>query len=92
MIATIPASEQHNGIYLVTLEISDQCPVCNGPRGNVFGTHSYDGSRRLNCDGWNNPCGHIDKYAEIRKEGKRVTYKEPEPYGRESRVSRTLNT
>lgn len=77
MIVTIPSSAQHNGQGLVSLEISDSCPVCNGPRGKLFGTHSFDGSRRLNVDGWNNSCGHVDTYAAIREEGRRVAFKEP---------------
>lgn len=24
----------------------------------------------MNCDGWKNPCGHIDKYSKIREEAK----------------------
>lgn len=77
MIVTIPASSNHNGIGLATFEISDSCPICNGPRGEVFGTHSFDGSRRLNVDGWKNPCGHVDTYKAIREEGRRVAFKEP---------------
>lgn len=45
-----------------------RCPRCGGPRGEVFRTISYDGSRRLACDGWKNPCGHIDFYATARHE------------------------
>lgn len=81
MIVTIPSSQFHGGLGLISLEISDLCPVCNGPRGQVFGTHSFDGSRRLNVDGWNNPCGHIDYYDAIRKEGKPVPFKEPTKFG-----------
>ena len=80
MIVTIPSSSTHGGFGLVTLEISDNCPTCGEKRGEIFATHSYDGSRRLNCDGWNNPCGHIDKYSDIRQEGKRVPYKEPHEF------------
>lgn len=80
MIVTIPAMQEHEGMFLVTLEISDNCPKCGKPRGKVFGAHSYDGSRRLNVDGWENECGHIDKYEDVRKEGKKVPYKEPESF------------
>jgi len=74
MIVEIPSCDEHAGspLCLVRLEISDTCPVCGGPRGAPYRTISYDGSRRLNCDGWINPCGHIDKYASVRKEGKAV--------------------
>lgn len=80
MIVTIPSSSEHNGYGLMTVEISDNCPVCGGPRGQVYGTLSYDGSRRVNCDGWNNPCGHIDLYSDVRAEGVRVAFKEPQAY------------
>lgn len=80
MKVTIPARTEHNGYAIATYEISDNCPVCGKPRGKVFGTHSFDGSRRMNVDGWRNDCGHIDKYSDVRKEGKRVAYKEPAPF------------
>lgn len=72
MIVTIPACIEHRGIKSVTLEIADKCPVCGGPRGEPYKTSSYDGSRRLQCDGWMNPCGHVDKYSDVRKEGRLV--------------------
>jgi len=80
MIVTIPKMSEHGGYpgNIITLEISDNCPICGGRRGKIFGTISYDGSRRLHCDGWENPCGHIDRYKDVRNEGKAVNYKEPE--------------
>ena len=63
MIVTIPACDEHCGYMSATYEISDKCPVCGGPRGQIFGILSYDGSRRLHVDGWKNPCGHVDKYS-----------------------------
>lgn len=77
MTVTIPSCTEHNGIYATTYEISDFCPVCNGPRGKLYGALSYDGSRRLHVDGWKNPCGHIDKYEAVRQEGRKVAYKQP---------------
>jgi hypothetical protein len=71
MKVTIPATAEHQGFYSITVEISDFCPVCGGKRGKVFDGISYDGSRRLHVDCWNNPCGHIDKYCDVRKEAKK---------------------
>lgn len=82
MIVTIPATTEHNGFMSATYEISDNCPVCGKPRGKIFGTFSFDGSRRMNVDGWDNECGHVDKYSDVRKEGKRVAYKKPTEYGK----------
>jgi hypothetical protein len=71
MTVTIPDREQHEGIFSVTLEIPDKCPKCGAKRGTkVWQGLSYDGSRRLHVTQWENECGHIDKYAEVRKEMK----------------------
>ena len=67
----IPGSDDHGGHHLVTVTPSWVCPICGGPRGQVVRTISYDGSRRLACDGWTNPCGHIDLYSAVRHEAKR---------------------
>lgn len=75
MIVTIPACKEHGGYLLATYEISDYCPVCGMKRGKIFGTHSFDGSRRLNVDGWRNKCGHLDTYEQVRNEGKKVDFK-----------------
>jgi hypothetical protein len=56
------------GHHLITVTLRWVCPVCGGPRGEVHPTISYDGSRRLGCDGWTNPCGHLDTYDAIRLE------------------------
>jgi len=68
MTVTIPACAEHNGFHAVTVKIYDTCPICGARRGDVFETLSYDGSRRLNVDGWLNPCGHVDKYSDVRQE------------------------
>jgi hypothetical protein len=44
------------------------CPKCGGKRGETYRTLSYDGSLRVQCDGWHNPCGHIDKYSDVLNE------------------------
>ncbi len=68
MLVEIPSRIQHEGIYKATYKISDSCPVCGSPRGKSFRTLSYDGSRRMDVDGWINPCGHVDVYSAIRAE------------------------
>ena len=64
----IPAAEAHGGFHSTTVTLLWECPRCGGPRGEVRPAVSYDGSRRLACDGWTNPCGHIDLYSNVRKE------------------------
>ena len=64
----IPSRAEHEGWYWCEVTLDWVCPVCGGPRGEVFDTISYDGSKRLHCHGWRNPCGHVDKYAAVREE------------------------
>jgi hypothetical protein len=64
----IPGSDDHDGHHLITVTLRWTCPTCGGPRGQIRPAVSYDGSRRLACDGWTNPCGHIDTYAAVRRE------------------------
>lgn len=65
---TIPSCDGHDGLHSVTVSLLWECPQCGGPRGEVVRTISYDGSRRLGCDGWKNPCGHVDLYSSVRRE------------------------
>lgn len=64
----------------IDLTLAWACPACGGPRGEVFRTHSFDGSRRQTVDGWKNPCGHVDMYADVRQEA--ATNGLNGPYGR----------
>lgn len=80
MVVEIPKCAEHAGYdgNLIKLEIADTCPKCGNKRAiKAWRGLSYDGSRRLNVDCWENECGHIDMYSEIRKEGKPVPYDTP---------------
>lgn len=66
----IPACDEHEGVYGMVVKLYWVCPVCGGPRGEVKNVRSYDGSRILYCNGWSNPCGHIDKYYMVREEAR----------------------
>lgn len=70
MRVNIPAMQEHGGYpgNVITADISIYCPVCGGRRGKPYKTISYDGSRRLHVDGWDNPCGHRDLYSKVREE------------------------
>ncbi len=69
MFVSIPFCVQHEGFQpcVRRIRISAFCPKCGQPRGKVFSHNmrSYDGSRYVICDGWENPCGHIDKYEDV---------------------------
>lgn len=63
---TIPERAEHEGVDALTLTLPWRCIHCGGPRGEPFAGLSYDGSRRLAVHCWHNPCGHVERYDEIR--------------------------
>ncbi|MBX9348789.1 hypothetical protein K5M36_17010 [Chromobacterium vaccinii] len=65
---TIPARDEHEGCYSITVTLPWRCLHCGAPRGEPSWTTSWDGSRRLAVHGWQNPCGHTEKYSAIRKQ------------------------
>jgi hypothetical protein len=67
----IPGRDAHEGWDSIEVTVTWECPTCGHPRGDVFDTISYDGSRRLGVHGWRNPCGHIDTYSAVRREAER---------------------
>jgi hypothetical protein len=75
----IPGTTDHAGQHLITVTLRWVCPSCGGRRGDIAPAISYDGSRRLACDGWTNPCGHIDFYADVRREAHRSPIDRPVP-------------
>ena len=64
----IPARAEHDGTHGINVKLRWVCPICGAPRGDVQNGRSYDGSRVLFCNTWQNPCGHIDKYDDVRAE------------------------
>lgn len=61
----IPACEKHEGIHRVKVKLNWFCPICGQPRGDIKKVKSYDGSLWMICDGWDNPCGHVDRYVNV---------------------------
>jgi len=64
----IPTCDNHQGLYSITVELEWICPRCGKPRGEIKKGRSFDGSLSVRVDTWENPCGHIDKYFEVRNE------------------------
>lgn len=67
----IPSCEFHEGFYKCSVTLYWVCPVCGAPRGYIFDSFSYDGSKKLPCHSWVNQCGHVDKYDRVREEAAR---------------------
>ena len=55
-------------IIIKQVTIDDVCPVCGGPRGEPEVKRFYECGDWHECDVWTNPCGHVDKYADVLKE------------------------
>jgi len=50
---------------LRTVTIADRCPVCAGPRGVPTPRPFSEDGVFFAVDCWTNPCGHIDRYADV---------------------------
>lgn len=60
----------HAGWPITTrqIRIADTCPVCGGPRGEPVHRNQCEDGEWYPVDTWENPCGHLDKYAACLKE------------------------
>ena len=56
------------GVALRTVEISNRCPQCGGPRGAPAKNRYHEWGEFYYADNWTNPCGHLDKYSDVLKE------------------------
>ena len=55
-----------------TVEISTKCPTCGGERGKPRNLNQVDDGEYYSVDVWDNPCGHVDMYADVVKEAARL--------------------
>lgn len=68
----IPTADLINGWrQIISVDVDWICPVCGRPRGEVGPAIAYDGRYQMHVDGWTNPCGHIDLYADVEREATR---------------------
>ncbi len=54
----------------VTIEISNNCPVCGTPRGKPYPYNFCEDGEWFVVDRWDNKCGHIDKYGDCIRESR----------------------
>ncbi len=59
-------------VILATVETSDRCPVCGGPRGKPEQRSFHEDGVNYAADCWTNPCGHVDAYADVICDGRRL--------------------
>ena len=52
-----------------TVTIAAVCPVCGGPRGTPTPQDRCEDGDPFTVDTWVNPCGHVDRYADVLAEG-----------------------
>jgi len=57
---------------IVSVTISDRCPICNGPRGEPRNHNFFENGDAHSCDRWDNPCGHVDRYEDVLLEAGRL--------------------
>ncbi len=52
-------------VALRTITIPDRCPKCGGPRGEPRNLNQCDDGEFYSVQTWTNPCGHVDRYADL---------------------------
>ena len=57
---------------LRVVEISATCPRCGGSRGEVRTERSCEDGQWYDVSRWENPCGHLDLYADVLREAGRA--------------------
>jgi hypothetical protein len=79
VIVLIPSCVEHEGYpgNTMKVDITDKCQQCGKKRRvKIWRGLSYDGSRRLSVDCWQNACGHVDRYETIREGVRAGIYKQ----------------
>lgn len=60
------------GQILTTVEIADTCPCCGQQRGVPSLKRFCEDGEWYDVSCWQNPCGHIDKYAAVIEEASQL--------------------
>lgn len=57
-------------VHVRTVKIHPTCPRCGRRRGRPLSRTARDSSShaKFGYDWWENPCGHVDLYADVLKE------------------------
>lgn len=63
-------SRYYTGVKIRPVLIAPTCPKCGGPRGETYPHNFCEDGDWLNCDRWDNPCGHTDYYHEVLAEAR----------------------
>jgi hypothetical protein len=58
--------------YPVTVEISDNCPVCGQKRGEPKENRYCEDGEFFYLHNWTNPCGHVDYYKQVYEEAQKL--------------------
>lgn len=66
--AEAPWGSGPNRPVIRTVTIAATCPRCGGPRGTPRNLNQHDDGEWYSTHVWDNPCGHVDAYADVAKE------------------------
>lgn len=58
--------------YPKTITISDNCPICGGPRGKPEPYRFCEDGEWFVVDKWENACGHLDTYGNCLREAEKL--------------------
>ncbi|MFJ7592461.1 hypothetical protein ACIQZO_34850 [Streptomyces sp. NPDC097617] len=66
------SSSGYTGVGIVTITVAASCPECGGPRGRAVPYRFCEDGEWYTVDRWTNPCGHLDAYAAVLTEHRRL--------------------
>ncbi|MBA0053499.1 hypothetical protein E0L36_22245 [Streptomyces sp. AJS327] len=65
-------SRSYEGVRIVAVTVSPDCPRCGGPRGSAVPYRFPEDGEWYVADKWKNGCGHTDMYAAVLAEGREL--------------------
>lgn len=71
---TVRVIQRFNGgwsINILPVTVEWVCPQCGQPRGEPSNLNFCEDGEWFSCDRWDNPCGHVDMYADVIAESRR---------------------
>ncbi|MEC3995249.1 hypothetical protein VSR01_17570 [Actinacidiphila sp. DG2A-62] len=63
---------EYVGVRVVTVTVGPECPRCGGPRGDAVPFRFHEDGDWYVVDKWSNACGHVDSYASVLAEYRKL--------------------
>lgn len=71
-----PENSYNYGPFLKTVTIGTHCPECGERRGEPVWQSYWEDGEPYAVHNWDNPCGHVDMYADVLREAEALEGRE----------------